>query len=115
MNVPHLSASTKIYDIFYNNSVLNRTAPTSIADIANPIIQSIYILAGLIALAGFVYGGLMYALGSTQSESPRIEAGKRALTWSIIGLVVLIGIFWLVQLLEIFLGISILKPEEIIK
>jgi len=114
MNIPSLTASSSIKNNFYPPEVLTRTPPNTIADIANPIIQTIYILAGIITLAGLIYGGLMYAMGANQSEAPRIEAGKRALTWSIIGLVILIGIFWIVQLLEIFLGIDILNPGAII-
>lgn len=106
---------TSLKEIFYNDSVLTRSGPPeTLADIYNPIIQSLYIVAGLITLAGLIYGGLQYAMGATQSDAPRIESGKRALTWSIIGLVVLVAIFWIVQILEIFLGFDILNPDSLI-
>lgn len=44
-------------------------------------------LAGVLALAGIVYGGFVYITAAGNQE--RVEAGKNAVTYSIIGLVII--------------------------
>lgn len=44
-------------------------------------------IAGIIALAGIVYGGFLYLTAAGNQD--RVEAGKNALTYSIVGLIVI--------------------------
>ena len=44
-------------------------------------------LAGVLALAGIVYGGFMYITAAGNQD--RVESGKSAVTYSVIGLIVI--------------------------
>lgn len=64
--------------------------PVGCNDLAGCIqrfINYVLILAGVLALGGIVYGGFLYIFSA--GEESRIQQGKNAVTYSIIGLVVI--------------------------
>lgn len=63
------------------------TACTDIKQCIEKFIEYALGLAGVLALAGIVYGGFVYITAAGNQE--RVESGKNAVTYSIIGLVVI--------------------------
>lgn len=66
------------------------TNPVGCDDIGECIgtfIQYALGLAGVLALAGIVYGGFLYLTAAGNQE--RVESGKNAVTYSIIGLIII--------------------------
>lgn len=101
-----------IRDIFYNTGVLRPgyAGPQNLSSIYNPIIRLIFIIGGLVAFAGLLYGGFCYIMGAGQGDQKQIETGKKAITWSFLGLVLLISVYWFVQIIELVTGLNILNP-----
>ncbi|TSC71939.1 MAG: Uncharacterized protein G01um101438_825 [Parcubacteria group bacterium Gr01-1014_38] len=51
------------------------------------VVNYVLALAGVLALAAIVYGGFLYITAAGNQD--RVEAGKNAVTYSVIGLVVI--------------------------
>ena len=74
-------------------------APVGVSNIENfirNIIQVVAGLAGLIATGFFVIGGLTYITSSGNPE--QLDRAKRTITWSAVGLVVVIAAYVLTNL-----------------
>lgn len=67
--------------------VTNPIAAQSVPALINSIVSTILGVVGAIALAMFVYGGLMWMTSAGNSQ--RIEKGKETLLWATIGLLII--------------------------
>lgn len=70
------------------------------------IVTFLFPLAGLILFGMIVAGGIEMMLGAAGKKS--IENGKNRVTAAIIGFILLFSSYWLVQIVELILGIDIL-------
>jgi len=55
-----------------------------------------------------IFGGFSYIVSAGSGDAKQLEKGKKAITSALIGLVLIFCSFWIIQLLEIVLGIKIL-------
>lgn len=63
-------------------------------------------LAGLILFVMLVWGGFEMVYGANNT-SKAIEAGKNRITTALIGFILLFASYWIMQLVEVILGITI--------
>jgi len=90
-------------------------APPANYDLVNPLgedvsLQEVFAriltfftaISGSLALLMFVYGGVMWL--TSGGETGRIETGKKAITWSVIGLLVIFGSYAVLRALFVALG-----------
>lgn len=85
---------------------------TDIGSLVSVIVPNAFMLAGvltflLLVLAGF---GMIQAAGS--GDTKKMESGKQAITGAVIGLIVIVGSFWIIQIIETLTGLKgqILPP-----
>ena len=74
--------------------------------IISRILEFSFPLAGLILFIMLFWGGFEILYGSSTSKS--MEAGKNRITSAIIGFFLLFASFWIIQILEVVLGIKII-------
>ncbi|NCN03735.1 MAG: hypothetical protein GW942_01515 [Candidatus Pacebacteria bacterium] len=74
--------------------------------IITKLLQFAFPIAGMILFVMLVWGGFEMLSGASTSKS--MEAGKNRITSAIIGFFLLFSSFWIIQLLEVIFGISIL-------
>lgn len=74
------------------------------AVLINVIVTNIFVIAGVILFLLMIYSGYLFIT----KESKGIEEARSTLTTAIIGLVVMFSAFWVVQIVQIMTGISIL-------
>lgn len=65
--------------------------------------------AGVIALLLFIGGGVTIIAGAGNPQ--RQERGKSAITAGVIGLVLVITAYWIVQIVEVLTGLKLLNPN----
>ncbi len=82
---------------------------SSIGELISTILPSIYLLAGLILLFFLIFGGLSVILGAGKGSQEQVEKGKKTLTGTLLGFLVVFASYWIVQILEIITGIEIFK------
>jgi hypothetical protein len=80
-------------------------ANKSVADIFNALLPYIFVIAGLILLFILIAGGfgLMTAVG----DPKKIEASQGRITSALIGFLIIFISYFVVQLVELMLGIKI--------
>lgn len=94
----HASAISINSDIFYP------IGNTSLAGIIGRIIQGLIGISGVIALAMFVYGGVMWMTSAGNKD--RVDKAKKTIVWSILGLVMIFGAYAMVSFVFSALGQS---------
>jgi len=75
------------------------------ADLISTIIPYLYVIAGLILFAFLIIGGFGYLTSGGDPEKIKAAGGK--ITHALIGFLIIFLSYWLVQILEIVLGIQI--------
>lgn len=76
----------------------------TVGDIVSALVPSLFVLAGFALLLYLVWGG--FTLMTSGGDPKAIEGAKQKITHAVIGFVIVITAFWLVQLLGQILGIE---------
>lgn len=88
------------------NSPIGRTV--SLGDLITVFVSAAISVAGIIVLFLLVGGGLSIIAGAGNNDPRATGQGKQAVTWALIGFLVVFGAFWLIQLIEAVTGVNIL-------
>ena len=81
----------------------------SFGSLVSVFLANAYILAGLIAFFFLVFGGMSFILGAGGGDPKKMESGKKTLTAAILGLVVIVFSYWIVQIIEFLTGVKLLN------
>ncbi len=82
----------------------------TIGSLVSVIVQNAFMLAGVIAFVLLVVGGFGM-ITSAGGDTKSLEKGKQAVTAAVLGLVVIIGSFWIVQLIQYLTGVTLLPTK----
>lgn len=95
VNIGTITPTTQQYDTF--------------GALVTVIVKNAYVLAGIITLLLLVFGGFTYIIGAGTSDTQKLEQGKKAITGAVVGLIIVVTSFWIVQIIELLTGLSLLK------
>jgi len=84
----------------------NPLGTSSLAEIIARIISIFTGVSGSIALLMFVYGGIMWL--TSGGDSGKVEAGRKAMVWAVIGLIVIFGSYAILLFIFEAIGASTL-------
>lgn len=73
------------------------------------IVQNAVIFAGVILLFLFVGGGFMVVSGGDNPE--KMQKGQQVVVGSLIGFVVIVSAYWIVQIIEVLTGVQFLSGQ----
>jgi hypothetical protein len=79
-----------------------------IGSLVSAFVPNIFTVAGIIAFALLILGGFGFIVGSGAGDTKQMEQGKKALTGASIGLIVIFGSFWIIQIVEKLTGLPLL-------
>lgn len=82
------------------------SAYSTTGDLINNILPNVYVAAGLIIFIMIVLGGFSVLTGA--GDSHKLEEGKKTITFAIIGLLVVFGSYWIIQIIQVVTGLEIL-------
>ncbi len=75
--------------------------------LVNNILPNVYIAGGVVIFFMILFGGFTII---TNAGSPdKIKDGTKTITSAIMGLLVLFGSYWIIQIIQIVTGVSILN------
>ncbi len=83
---------------------------TTLASLVNHLYKAMLIFGGVLIFFLMVIGGFQYVMGAGQERSDQVEKGKKAITWSVIGFLLLFTSYWIIQILKLVTGIDFLNP-----
>lgn len=73
------------------------------------LIPNIYTIAGVILVFLLIFGGFMFMMNAGSDNPEGVKKAKEAITASLIGFLLIIGSWWIIQVVEIVTGINILR------
>lgn len=82
---------------------------TGIGGLINNVLPNIYVAAGLLLFFMIVIGGFTIIMNA--NDSHKMEEGKKTITTAIIGLLVLFGSYWMIQIIQVVTGVAILNVK----
>jgi len=81
---------------------------SNIGTLIGNIIIAAMVISGLMVFFYLIMGGIQYI--SSGGDKAQAEAARDKITYALIGLVIVIGSFAIIKLIEQFFGLSILNP-----
>lgn len=73
----------------------------------NNILPNVYIAGGIIIFFMLLFGG--FTIISHAGNPDKLKDGTKTITSAIIGLLVLFASYWIIQLIQVITGVSILN------
>lgn len=93
--------------------LLDAASGTTVADtfgtpasLINVILPNIFVFAGILLFIFVVVAGMRMVL--SPDDKKNAEEGKKAITFAVTGFAVILGAYWIVQIIEILTGVDIL-------
>ncbi len=80
----------------------------SIGNLISAILPNVYVIASLILLIFLIFGGITVIVGAGKGNAEQAEKGKKILTNTLIGFLVIFAGYWIMQILGIITGLPIL-------
>jgi len=81
-----------------------------VGGIISTLLQNIYVLAGILLFILLIIGGLGFIMGAGEENPEKAKKGKQAITAALIGFVIIFCSYWIIKIIEIITGVSILNP-----
>ena len=81
-------------------------------DLVSVIVQNAFVIAGVICLALWIFGGFGIIVGAGSGDTKRMEQGRQAMSGAVIGLLVIVASVWIVQIIEKITGLSLMSPGK---
>ena len=77
-------------------------------DLVNAIVRNAFVFAGIISFLLLIFGGfnVIVAAGDTK----KMETGRNSIVGAVVGLLLVVGSFWIIQIIEVVTGTKILSP-----
>jgi len=70
------------------------------------VVHNAFVLAGLIFFILLIFGGFQVIVAA--GDSKKAERGKTAITGAVAGLLVVLGSFWVIRIIEVITGLTLL-------
>ena len=82
----------------------------SIGEIISNLLQNVYVLAGILLFILLIVGGLSFIMGAGEDNPEKAKKGKQTITAALIGFAIIFCSYWIIKIIEIITGVSILNP-----
>ena len=82
---------------------------TGVGSLVTTVVQIAFALAGIVFIVLLIVGGIGMIAGAGRDDPEQAAKGKQAATSALIGFIVVFVAYWIVQLIEVLTGISILQ------
>ena len=88
---------------------INATFP-SIGTLFNLLLKNSITIAGVILLGLLIFGGLKFIMSAGSNDAKKAAEAKTIITDAIIGFAVVFCAYFIVQIIQLITGVSILNP-----
>lgn len=82
----------------------------AVGDLVNVVVRNAFVLAGVITFVLLIFGGFGFIVGAGAGDTKKMETAQKTITGAIIGLLIVVASYWLVQILEKITGFPLLSP-----
>lgn len=81
-----------------------------IGSLVSVIISNALVIAGIILVFFFVFGGISMIAGAGQDNPEKAAKGKQAATSALLGFIIIFAAYWIIRIIESITGLNILNP-----
>ena len=85
----------------------------SVGDLVNIILNGGLVIAGVIIVFLILFGGLQMIIGAGNGDAKASAAGHQAITWAVIGFVVVASAYMIIRLIETITGVSFITTPNL--
>lgn len=71
----------------------------TIGKLVTVLVQNIMVIAGVLLFVLLIFGGLQFIIGAGSGDKEGVGKGKNAITAAIIGFILIITAYWIVQII----------------
>ena len=79
-----------------------------VGSLVNVLLPNVMLIAGILIFIGIIAGGFMMIRSAGSGDAHGAETAKNAMTGLIIGMLLIFGAYWIVQIIEFVTGVKIL-------
>ena len=101
------SASFNLGDCLDFQGASAKSTYPQVSSLINAILPNVYIAAGIVIFFMIIFGGFTIIANAGNTE--KTEEGTKIITAAIIGLLVLFGSYWIIQIIQVVTGVPILN------
>jgi hypothetical protein len=79
---------------------------TGLSNLVSIIVSNALVLAGIILLFFFIFGGISMIAGAGRDNPEQAAKGKQAVTSALVGFIIVFAAYWIVRIIEIITGVN---------
>jgi hypothetical protein len=103
-----------IRDTFFDRQPNAQGIGTSPGALISALLPNIIVVAGIIFLFLIVGAGFSMIVGAGNQKSPQEAAkAKAALTWGVVGFLLVVTAYFILQIIQAMLGVNLLTPPTL--
>ncbi len=80
-------------------------------ELVNVIVKNAFMFAGVITFVLLIFGGFGFIVGAGSGDTKRMEQAQKTITGAIVGLLIVVASYWIIQILEKITGVPLLTPN----
>lgn len=109
-----MAFQVSIPDFFFSQQGTARNLASSPGAFISALLPNIIIAAGIVFFFLIVGAGLSLVIGAGAQKSPQEAAkAKAALTWGVIGFLLVISAYFILQAIQYVSGVNLLSPRTL--
>jgi hypothetical protein len=93
-----------------NNTTIVTGIPQTLGGFISAILPNVYMITGIILFVILLIGGLMIIVNAGSGNEEAVKNGQKAITASVIGLIIVFTSWWIIRIVEIVTSINIFTP-----
>lgn len=74
------------------------------------VVRNAFVLAGIISFLLLVFGGFSVIMAAGSGDTKELERGQKTITYAILGLILVVTSYWIVQIIEKVSGVNLITP-----
>lgn len=74
------------------------------------VVRNSFVLAGIISFLLLVFGGFSVIMAAGSGDTKELEKGQKTITYAILGLILVVTSYWIVQIIEKVSGVPLITP-----
>ena len=82
----------------------------TVGSIVSVVVSNAFVIAGVVFFILLIFGGFSVIASAGSGDTKGLERARGAIVGAVTGLILVIGSFWIIQIVELVTGISILHP-----
>lgn len=75
------------------------------------VVRNSFVLAGILSFLILVFGGFSVIIAAGSGDTKELEKGQHTITYAILGLIIVVTSYWIVQIIEKVSGVPLITPK----